>query len=322
MINLHASNQDFSMNRFSENFAYGHQEILLKYIGQNFSSQIVGVIQHGASRPNFLEDVRSPRFAWAKKTTYWAWSKDTEELAFRQGFKNVRAIGAPWLYLKMRALESLELGKFFSSKFLVMPSHSTGNASEVASREEKDLRARKFREAIGNEFATVCLHAADFCDPEIREAFEKYKFKVTCVGSSLIQPAWSSSGNRVRTLYSLMKLMNEHTHFITDHYGTALIYALDLGMDVAIYPEIKRFQRLDVNSSDKTVEFDSATKSETDFLYENFRVAINNFASASLYSQVTSSILGKNAVMMPEELLETLEIKKNVYRYHPDIQPW
>jgi hypothetical protein len=322
LVNLHAKNPSFSMNRFSENFAYGHQEILLKYIGQDFSSQIVGVIEHGASRPNFLEDVRSPRFLWGKKTNFWAWSKDTEELAFLKGFKNVKAIGAPWLYMKEAAWKKNELHKFSSNRFLVMPSHSTGNASEIANVKEKEMRARKFREIIGNKFATVCLHAADFCDPETREAFEKYEFKVTCVGSSLIQPVWSSSSNRVRSLYTLMKLMKEHTHFITDHYGTALIYAVDLGMEVSIFPEIKNFQKLDVNSSGKVVEFESVTRSEMEFMDEYFRAAMNNFAPANLYSEVAGRILGKDILMTPEELNETLTIKKNVYRYHLDVQPW
>lgn len=312
----------FSKNRYAENFAYGHQEILLKYMGLDFSTQIIGIIQHGASRFDYLEDVRSPRFQWGQRTNYWAWSKETEELAKKNGHKNIKAIGAPWLYLKKSVEIELSPKEQTSKTFLVMPSHSTGNASEIASLEAKSQRAKSFRDAIGDHFATVCLHAADFCDPDTRQTFEDYGFKVTCVGSSLIQPPWSSSGNRIKSLYTLLMLMLDHSHFITDHFGTALIYAVDLGLEVSIFPEIKKFQNLDVGLSQKKSVYEIGIRSETEFLLAHFSQAINNFAPASEFSGISSRMLGLEEMMDSNELMETLQFRENVYLYNPEIQPW
>ena len=308
------------MDLYSENFAYGHQEILLKYMGLDLSTQILGIIEHGASRPNFLEDVRSPRYKWGKKTKFWAWSKETENLALTNGYKNVKAIGSPWLYLKKSTKIDDEVSR--TEKYLVMPSHSVGNLSEVANFGMKLLRAQKFREVVGDQTATVCLHAADFCDPETREAFAKFGFDVTCVGSSLIQPAWSSSGNRVRSLLTLMNLMKNHTHFVTDHYGTALFYAIDLGLEISIRPGIKQFQNLDFETSNKSELFKVGEKSEIDFLNEFFPEAIDKFTEASKYFDFSSRILGRDCILSPKDLRKTLMFRENVYRYNSNVQPW
>lgn len=321
-LNLLSTDSLFSKTRYAENFAYGHQEILLKYMGLNFSTQIIGIIEHGASRPNFLEDVRSPRFHWGQKTNFWAWSMETEALAKKNNYKNIKAIGAPWLYLKKSVETELTTSPQPSKKFLVMPSHSTGNASEIANLEIKKLRAKNFRDAIGDQFATVCLHAADFCDPDTRESFETYGFNVTCVGSSLIQPPWSSSGNRIKSLYTLMKLMLDHSHFITDHFGTALFYAVDLGLEISIFPEIKKYQNLDVALSEKETVYMFGTRSETEFLLTHFSQAIDKSAPASEFSEISSRMLGVDAIMSSNDLKETLQFRENVYLYNSDIQPW
>ena len=322
LINLHSSDLKHAMGRYPDNFVYGHQEILLKYMGFEFSTQILGVIEHGAPLPNFLEDVRSPRYKWGRKTKYWAWSKETESLALKNGYKNIQAIGSPWLYLKNAISNEIDSKTSRSKRFLVMPSHSVGNLSDVADSSMKLLRAQKFREAIGNQMATVCLHPADFCDPETRESFVKFGFDVTCIGSSLIQPPWSSSGNRVKSLYTLMNLMKNHTHFVTDHYGTAIFYAIDLGLEIAIFPEIKQFQNLDFGTSGNPNEFEARIKKEIKFLLEFFPAAINNFTLASKYTELSSKILGKDCIMSPTDLKQTLVLRHNVYRYNSNVQPW
>jgi hypothetical protein len=119
-----------------------------------------------------------------------------------------------------------------------------------------------------------------------------------------------------------MKLMLDHSHFVTDHYGTALIYAVDLGLDVSIFPEIKRFQNLDVASSNKQIVYKFGTSSETEFLLAHFSQAIDRFAPASKFSSISSRMLGVDAMMSSNDLQETLQFRKNVYLYNSEIQPW
>ena len=78
LIALITKEDNFLRNRYAENFAYGHQEILLKYCGLELSSQIIGVVQHGGNLPISSENISTPRFINGYQSKYWAWSKTTQ----------------------------------------------------------------------------------------------------------------------------------------------------------------------------------------------------------------------------------------------------
>jgi hypothetical protein len=322
LLALYSKDDNFLKTRYSENFAYGHQEILLKYCGLELSTQIIGVLQHGAARPDFLEDVLSPRYVGGYKTKYWAWSKATQELAQSQGHNHVIPIGAPWLYLRKAIKSENHREKNMIEKVLIMPSHSTGNAVDVTSFALKCERARLFREVVGNREATVCLHATDFCDPETRAAFKKYNFELECIGSSSFQPVWSPAGNRVGTLRTLLDLMVKHTHYVSDCYGTSLVYALDLDMNVAIFPYLKSMQELNASSTGKDEIYRSINKVEEQFLPENMPKLLNNFVKGSVYQEMANTLLGAESVLSSEKLRNLLEYRRNVYSLSGDFQPW
>lgn len=322
LLRMYSTDGNFLKSRYSENFAYGHQEILLKYCGLGLSTQIIGVLQHGVARPDFLQDVVTPRYLGGYRTKYWAWSKATQEIAQIQGYDHVVPIGAPWLYLR-KALESKNPVKTrLNEKVLVMPSHSTGNAVDVSSFEMKRERAKAFRDVVGDRNATVCLHATDFCDPETRQSFEKYDFVLECIGSSSFTPVWSPAGNRIGTLKTLLDLMTSHTHYVSDGFGTSLIYGLDLEMKVAIFPHLKNLLVLNANSTGKEAIYREENQIEEQFLPTNMPLLINDFVDGSIYRTLTDEMLGADSVLSKEELRNTLEYRANVYPLSGNFQPW
>lgn len=324
-ISLMLRQESFLQRRFIENFAYGHQEILLEFCGLDLSTQIIGVIQHGAYGPPInAHNIKSPKYVSGYRTKYWAWCRETEELAKIKGYSHVKAIGAPWLYLRKATAGLNSQNANTGERVLVMPSHSTGNAVDMADQQMKDSRAKLFREAIGNSSATVCLHPADFCDPGTRKAFEKYNFALTCIGSSNFDPPWSPVANRVGSLNELLNLMTSHTHYVSDGYGTSMIYAIDVNMRIGVFPAIRNQQRLNANSTNKNHDYANGkyiTEGEK-LLLEYFPEAINSFVDGSIYRDLADKVLGVESVLSAEELINTLDYRKRVYRLSGDFHPW
>ena len=238
-VNLHGPTE-YMESMFGEQFAYGQREILLRYCGLDFSTQLLGNIQHGVFGNNQEIDFRTPRYASGKKSSFWVYSKESEILGQSLGYKKITAIGAPWLYLRNSVDQNLTKVKENRKKILVMPAHTTPTIFSLSTKSEKKERALAFRQIVGDKEATVCLHATDYCDPETTQSFIAEGFAVTCIGTSSLMPRWSQAGNRVRSLFTLMKLMEAHESLLTDDFGTHLFYAIDMGMRIGIFPEIRK----------------------------------------------------------------------------------
>ena len=321
-IRLHTKSGIEAKHRYYENFVYGHREILLKYMGLDYSTQILGVIEHGMPEPFKYNDYRSPRYIAGRKTNFWAWSKDTEDFAKANGVNNVKAIGAPWLYLK-KSLTDLNLnsgGEF--RKFLIMPAHSAGSFVDIASAKEKSFRVKQFKEIVGNDSATVCLYGTDFCDPVIHNAYLDSGFKVTCLGYGMQTPLWSPAANRVRMLGTLFDLMQNHSHYLSDALGTSQFYAFNMGLNVGIFPEINSGQS--IYNTEHTIDGYDELKKRDDIKYlrKVMPYAENNFASPETYSTLVERFLGADMLLSPADLRATLEYREGVYPQSPSAEPW
>lgn len=325
LVNLHGRSGEYMRDMFSEQFGYGHREILLKYCGLDFSTQLLGNLQHGVMLDHMWLDFRSPRYSGLRKSKFWVFSKKYEQLGRSLGNKNVHAIGAPWLYMRDSTLDSLRAEQSIETQpksFLIMPGHSAGPYNSTASIQQKRERAKAFRQIVGSYQATVCLHATDYANYETTDAFLNEGFKVTCAGSSNHLPHWSEAGNRVRTLPRIMELMNSHTHLLTDRYGSHIFYAIDMGLKIGIYPEISRLSPLADLSGRKHLYIDSILVEEESLYYKrNIPEAIDQFTDSSKYRDLSNEVLGRDAVMSPTDLLSTLDYRKNVYPIG-QIQPW
>lgn len=324
-VNLHSRSGDYMRDMFSEQFGYGHREILLKYCGLDFSTQLLGNLQHGIMLDHMWLDFSSPRYFGMRKSKFWVYSKKYEQLGRSLGNKHVIAIGAPWLYLRdsiEKYVQSFKVDEDKPKGVLIMPSHSAGPYNSLATVKQKKLRAKAFREIIGSQSATVCLHYIDFSNHETTDAFLDEGFKVTCAGSSNHLPYWSEAGNRVRTLFTQMNLMSTHTHLLTDRYGSHIFYAIDMGLKIGIFPEISRLSPIIDHSGRKKLYDDAVLLKEESIYYRrNFPEAIDQFTDSIKYQEVSNEVLGRDAIMSPAELLKELDYRKNVFPIG-QIQPW
>ena len=316
---LHTKDSSIAKEMFSDQFVYGHREILLKYAGLDYSNQIIGVIQHGMNY-SVQWNYQTPRFIGGKKTKLYVFSRRDQEIAESLGHKHVHAIGAPWLYL----MNSLESSKTFppegEESVLIMPYHSQSAVPDVSSLNTKLARAKAFRDVIGSMRSTVCLHPVDFLDPNARTAFQEYGFTVTCIGSTA-GLAWSPSGGRVTALASLHSLMSRHTHYLTDSVGTSLFYAANMGMKIGIFPKIRDLIELSqIVSSTYTDKIDRNLN--YDFIHEYFGNAKDTFAPSLEFIQITNQILGTDSLLDPKALKEVLDYRPGIYPKEIGIEPW
>ena len=321
IVSLHSKSGEYMRNMFSEQFGYGHREILLKYCGLDFSTQLLGNLQHGIALDHLFLNFRTPRYFGGRKSPFWVYSRKYAKLARSLGNENVTAIGAPWLYLRDSIQKEFK-PDMKVEKILIMPGHTSGPFASGSSTSQKRDRAQEFRQVVGNLDATVCLHSADYCDPDTTEAFIDQGFRVICIGSSTIQPIWSEAGNRIRSLHKLMSLMDSHTHLLTDRYGSHLFYAINMGLKIGIFPKINQFSQIRDLSGRKEKYIDSFYENEEiSYLRKTMPEALNQFTNSDKYQEISDEVLGRDAIMSPENLLKTLHYRRNVYPVS-EIQPW
>jgi hypothetical protein len=318
----HSNDKDYVRNMFGVNFSYGNREILLKYAGLDYSNQIVGILEHGAPGFQTDYDFRTPRSLNGTLTKHWTWSQQTEEIAKSRGFTNVIAIGAPWYYLKRSLVKESLPNNSGLDRFLIMPSHSTGNAVDTATISAKKAKAKMFRDITGDAPATVCLHAVDFCDLETFRAYREVGFEVTCIGNSFQQPLWSNAGSRVRMMFNLHELMLNHTHYVSDGYGTSLHYAIDMGLTIGLFPEIKKLQILANSESGSREYFQELNEQEVKYLKKQVPTLVNKFSAGGEYLAFSKTMLGFNSVKEPDELSEILVYRPNIYPLNLGTEPW
>lgn len=298
------------INLFKDQFAYGHREILLEYAGIEKSALLLGKLQHGIHPPSHPLNFKSPRENLLR-SPFWVYSMDSEQRARENNYKHVKAIGAPWLYLKsMSRVASLPKS---GVKFLIMPEHSTHNFLDISTDEDKRKRAAAFKKIVGDSPATVCLHYIDFLDPVTRSAFADFGWNVTCVGIANNPTPWSYAGNRTLFLSTLLSLMESHSHWVGEGFSSSMFYAANCGMKIGVFPEIRklvRFGQSGVDSGkDETVKSHSI---DMEFITSHFAKSINNFHFDESYSQTAGHLLGVDCLKSASELQEILLYKRGV----------
>lgn len=230
-------------NRYREQFLYGHREILIRYAELPESAVLTGYLQHGFDVLD-LQASRPLRAANMAEAFQWVWMPSTEVHALRRGYKRVRAIGAPWLYLLRRRNNGSSFGiaphgnvsRRLSSdaqRLLFAPSHWDQFSS-------LDLHARmcaRLREVTNpSDTVTVLLHGLDFLQMELRDVYEAAGFRTTCLGwpkdSPRSFPVHSDIGDRVNFLTNLAELFERSDALIIEGMGSILFYASAVGLPV------------------------------------------------------------------------------------------
>lgn len=221
---------DGPLGHFSEQFRYGHREILIAFARAHPSSAILGSIEHGWSP--FGPSVGVPKLNLAGRYLHLAWSSAA---MIRSGMKfpiNVIPIGAPFLYLakllyEQGAVENLPIIK----KYLFIPPHGAEDEKPVYNQLIEEYSSK-----FDPKETTVQLYWTEFLDPAVRNVFEQSGFTVTTagfcgmtlnegLGISTRLRAVSTMGGRNLFLLRIIRSLLTHQEIIMGTIGTSTLYA-------------------------------------------------------------------------------------------------
>ncbi|MGY1845035.1 hypothetical protein [Modestobacter sp. SYSU DS0875] len=229
----------------SQNHYYGHSSALAAYCGLPRPRHIAGLVQHGWASVSpvgtHFRDFpslstaggrgwptgRRRLFVWSHQSR--AWSPD--------GQVETVPIGAPWLYLTAVAdAGERPPQRRPEDRTVIMPVHGIetqrirGDHAEVA---------RHWAEVEGP--ATVCLYAADARDPEILTAYRGAGHRCVVLGSRM-DPAF---------LGRLWTMLARADRVVSNRLSTPVLYAAQLGRDVAVYGDPLHLDGEDTSAYDR-----------------------------------------------------------------------
>jgi hypothetical protein len=209
-----------ALNGSTENADYGNESILLEYMG-DARIKIRGRLQHGwavasVGKTYYLNDLLPS----------YLWSTESKAHANSLGWKNVNAIGAPWLYL----LENLKSNGFVAeqkanssselTRLWVFGAHSN-LVNEVGLEE-----ISKFLE-LAQEDSRKCrvIVLLSYLDYQTYKALLGTKFMGLDIRTLGVRRGNSSS---IAHLYNLFHLLNESDEVVIDHPSTLVLYAFSM----------------------------------------------------------------------------------------------
>jgi hypothetical protein len=309
---------------FSEQFLYGHREILVGYAGLDARAMIKGSIEHGWA----LDSGRGIKKFTGGRFLYLSWSRTRVARAGISEDTTV-AIGAPFVYA--HSLVSNQIEDFLrnhvpdKNRILFFPVH--GNEfSQQNPQSQIDL----FKEKYKPEGSTVCLYWVEYINPSIYSLYKEAGFNIVCagfsgqmehtgLGYSARRLAGSPIGGRPNFILQTIAMMTAHEKIVFGGLGTALFYAAYLEKDIDLLHKYLHTTYLDMDS-----EF--GTSFETNSLEVRYVEYIASYMgcefreidySSHKFRSLANLELGKNDMLTPSDLRTLL---KNYLDYSANPQ--
>lgn len=236
--------------QLSEQFNFGHREILIASNNLDPQTLFLGSLQHGWYENDPLQPVSQIRNRKLKPYPFLTWSLRQKYFLEASGFGQVYAIGSPWAHLiKACGMNLADKGwmnqvntlkKDSIERLLVFPRHSIPGGTV-----EHDVDIARLLNLSGCKKVTVCLFWMDFIDPKVRDYYEQFNCEIYCVGfkgNTGNDTPWAPTGGRVMFLPELLDLMCRHQVIACDQAGTAFWYAASLGKSVIISSNHDKYQ--------------------------------------------------------------------------------
>jgi len=201
---------------------YGAIKVAAEYCGikEPFKS-LKAIWQHGCLKPWFMEFpetlvYNAPR---AINKTVFVARKDQEKYLSDAGYKNVHAIGLPFIYLPEISITRR------TKSLLVVPIHSLAGKLAFETTREMEQYANYIK-TIEHQFSevVVCVHPGCIENGYWVTQFEK-------LGIKWISGAQSNDAN---ALLRMKMLFSQFEYMTTNGWGTHIAYALACGAKVSI----------------------------------------------------------------------------------------
>ncbi len=242
---------------FSEQFLYGHREILIDYAGLGPKSMIKGSVEHGWA----LDSGRGIRKLTGGRYLYLSWSNARVSRSNVDEETTV-AIGAPFIYAHKRVEK--QIAEFIDespddiSKILFFPVH--GNEF---SQQNPVSQIALFKERYDPRTATVCLYWVEYINPILYDLYKREGFQIVCagfsgqmehtgLGYSARRLAGSPIGGRPNFILNTIAMLATHSKIVFGGLGSALFYAGYMRKDIELLDKYLATTFLDMDSETGT----------------------------------------------------------------------
>ncbi|MFL3005271.1 MAG: hypothetical protein ACJZ1R_03805 [Candidatus Neomarinimicrobiota bacterium] len=205
-----------------DNLYYGHYHILKKYSKTILPYKINGELQHGWSPDHGI--MIDPNLATIemKQRRYYVFNKFNIKRSHKFGFKNVFAIGAPFIYHP--DIEKIK-NETHSGKLILFPTHTS--IYDTQDNLHKFRLYLKDIKKLTKEFAsiTVSLGWIDYKNISIRALFEKQNINIVSLGQM----------NEPDFLDNYITIVRDYEYVSSDSFSSAIFYSLMMHKKTFIY---------------------------------------------------------------------------------------
>lgn len=259
-----------------DNSYYGHAEILRQFCGIQRPLPIPYGLQHGWTPGAGFSQLAAQ--GWWDKLI---WSRRNLDECKRLGYRNVRAIGAPFVYLSGPWQDHPRMGE---SSLLVVPFHGW-EKQRLADNLEAYACSLESLSREGFEPITICLHWSEYQDSGCRGVFEARGWRVVTNGPR---------NNNPEFLAHQKELILNHAYVTSNRVSTIAFHALICNRPYFFYGPTMGLH----NSADPSGKlFDQWQKREFPMLaYEKFQ--------GDVYRALGEAELGLEFKLPPGDMIE------------------
>jgi len=260
----------------SDNCWYSHRKVLCDYCGVK-DTPVFGLIQHGWINPYLHKEIYQSK----NLINFFCWNKELEEVSKNNGFKKIKAIGAPFIYLS----EMVKKKNFNLPKgTLVFPSHSNFEDFQLVNHKCLiDEVEKKFEPPF-----KVNLYYTDY-KKKIINIYNRKNWEVLCSGAR----------NQNNFLNNLYQSIIESNNCVYTEISSSLFYAMFLNKNVQLIKKTNSEEDISL------VDRDNQNTFEVSFI-KDFPEILNGKMEKSLQKKIADKELGLDCVMQSNELKKIL----------------
>jgi len=299
---------------FSEQFLYGHREILMSYANLDDDQMLKGSIEHGWALDAGYGIPKFPRGRYLSVS----WCRERMERAQIDHPQTV-AMGAPFIYAVEQVKESLrefkESGLKRKRNIIFFPVH--GNEF---SQQNPDSQIKLFTEKYDPQFATVCLYWVEYVNPDVYSKYAQAGFEIVCtgfsgqmehtgLGYSARKLAGSPIGGRPTFLLQTIKFLTTHDLVVMGGLGSVTFYAAYLRKKIDLLHGYFRTSFLDMDFRDgNTFDNNPCEIAHRNFVASHMGCDFENVDfNSQRFQNLAIQELGHNDMKSPEQMRQIFE---------------
>jgi hypothetical protein len=292
----------------SEQFSYGHRELLLDYMGLDHKYVFEGIFQHGiwqygiSDGDQSYSDGKTPYFRLGQRLPLFVFSRSARKYLESHGTKNCFAIGAPWIYLLDRIQPNL-MAKSKES-YIVFPQHSIIEYEINMDEVEIQRKIDTWRKIANGAEVKVCLYWVDYLNPLWHKVARQKEIELLTAGIGRTNPPNEVFSSRLHFLTNIFNILQGSTHCIFEELGSGLFYASSMGLNVGIFGNSEL--SLNSNSQLRLAKLKTISTAQHSWVLKKMPQVSNRFAQPHEILPIINEMLGVVDKLSPSELRSLL----------------